>query len=114
MERYLAYILNLVAEGNTASLQPLYGVTGTRDTTERIVDTLPGYRGMGPVRTGTRAWTASADPDASVAAASAPTTACLFSLRIIFTLQLHKPAFGDDVGRPRRGTKVSFASTRRV
>jgi GH15 family glucan-1,4-alpha-glucosidase len=55
MERYLAYILNLVAEGDAASLQPLYGVTGARDLTERVVDTLPGYRGMGPVRTGNAA-----------------------------------------------------------
>ena len=55
MERYLAYILNLVAEGDAALLQPLYGVTGARDVTERIVDTLPGYRGMGPVRAGNAA-----------------------------------------------------------
>ena len=55
MERYLAYILNLVAEADAASLQPLYGVTGTRDAAERIVDTLPGYRGMGPVRAGNAA-----------------------------------------------------------
>jgi len=55
MERYLTYILNLVAEGDAASLQPLYGVTGARDVTERIVETLPGYRGMGPVRAGNAA-----------------------------------------------------------
>jgi len=55
MERYLAYILNLVAEGDATSLQPLYGITGTRDVTERIVHTLPGYRGMGPVRAGNAA-----------------------------------------------------------
>ena len=55
MERYLAYILNLIAEGDAASLQPLYGVTGARDVAERIVDSLPGYRGMGPVRAGNAA-----------------------------------------------------------
>ena len=55
MERYLAYILNLVAEGDAALLQPLYGVTGARDVAERIVETLPGYRGMGPVRAGNAA-----------------------------------------------------------
>jgi GH15 family glucan-1,4-alpha-glucosidase len=55
MERYLSYILNLIAEGDAASLQPLYGVTGARDATERIIDTLPGYRGMGPVRAGNAA-----------------------------------------------------------
>jgi GH15 family glucan-1,4-alpha-glucosidase len=55
MERYLAYILNLVAEGDAGSLQPLYGVTGARDVAERLVETLPGYRGMGPVRAGNAA-----------------------------------------------------------
>ena len=55
MERYLGYILNLVADGDATSLQPLYSVTGTGDLTERIVDTLPGYRGMGPVRAGNAA-----------------------------------------------------------
>ena len=55
MERYLAYILNLVGEGDPASLQPLYGVTGNRDVAERGVETLPGYRGMGPVRAGNAA-----------------------------------------------------------
>src|SRR6185436_9367410 len=55
MERYLAYILNLVAEGDAGALQPLYGVTGARDVTERLVATLPGYRGMGPVRAGNAA-----------------------------------------------------------
>jgi GH15 family glucan-1,4-alpha-glucosidase len=55
MERYLAYILNIVAEGDAASLQPLYGITGRRDIPERVVNSLPGYRGMGPVRAGNAA-----------------------------------------------------------
>jgi GH15 family glucan-1,4-alpha-glucosidase len=55
MERYLAYILNIVADGDVASLQPLYGVTGAREAAERDVPTLPGYRGMGPVRAGNAA-----------------------------------------------------------
>ena len=56
MERYLAYILNLVGDGDEGALQPLYGVTGRRDLEESIVETLPGYRGMGPVRIGNAAY----------------------------------------------------------
>jgi GH15 family glucan-1,4-alpha-glucosidase len=56
MERYLGYILNIVADGNAALLQPLYGITGHRSVEERIVDSLPGYRGMGPVRVGNEAF----------------------------------------------------------
>src|SRR5262249_50100182 len=55
MERYLAYILNIAAEGDVDALQPLYGVTGRRDLEERVIDALPGYRGMGPVRAGNAA-----------------------------------------------------------
>src|SRR5213076_137538 len=58
MERYLAYILNIVADGNAppALLQPLYGITGHTSVEERIVESLPGYRGMGPVRVGNEAF----------------------------------------------------------
>ena len=37
-------------------LQPVYGIKFERDLTERTVDNLPGYRGMGPVRVGNAAW----------------------------------------------------------
>jgi GH15 family glucan-1,4-alpha-glucosidase len=56
MERYLGYILNIVADGSAAALQPLYGITGHRSTEEQVVDSLPGYRGMGPVRVGNDAY----------------------------------------------------------
>ena len=56
MERYLAYILNIVADGNAGALQPLYGITGQPGAEERLVDSLPGYRGMGPVRVGNDAY----------------------------------------------------------
>jgi len=56
MERYLSYILNIVADGTAGTLQPLYGITGHRSTEERVVDSLPGYRGMGPVRVGNDAY----------------------------------------------------------
>jgi GH15 family glucan-1,4-alpha-glucosidase len=54
MERYLGYILNVVAGAN-GRLQPVYGVNGLPVPEERIVDSLPGYRGMGPVRIGNQA-----------------------------------------------------------
>ena len=56
MERYLSYILNIVADEDAAVLQPLYGITGHSSVEERIVESLPGYRGMGPVRVGNEAF----------------------------------------------------------
>ncbi|MEW6691021.1 MAG: glycoside hydrolase family 15 protein, partial [Pseudomonadota bacterium] len=54
MERYLGYIINIAARGDGA-LQPVYGVSGTPELEERVLDSLPGYRGMGPVRVGNQA-----------------------------------------------------------
>ena len=55
MEAYLRYLVNVTFEnGNT--LQPVYGISGTAELTERIVDSLAGYRGMGPVRVGNEAY----------------------------------------------------------
>ncbi len=57
MEGYLRYIVNLVVEqGGSGELQPVYGISGTADLEERIVDSLPGYRRMGPVRVGNQAY----------------------------------------------------------
>jgi GH15 family glucan-1,4-alpha-glucosidase len=56
MERYMGYILNIVADGNAVALQPLYGITGHRSAEERVVESLPGYRDMGPVRVGNEAY----------------------------------------------------------
>jgi GH15 family glucan-1,4-alpha-glucosidase len=55
MERYLAYILNVVAAGADARLQPVYGITGHPVPDERDVPALSGYLGMGPVRVGNQA-----------------------------------------------------------
>jgi GH15 family glucan-1,4-alpha-glucosidase len=54
MERYLGYIINVAARGG-GRLQPVYSVSGRSEISERVVDTLPGYRGMGPVRVGNQA-----------------------------------------------------------
>ncbi|MGI9343417.1 MAG: glycoside hydrolase family 15 protein [Gammaproteobacteria bacterium] len=55
MSAYLRYILN-VSYDSIESLQPVYSITGTADLTERQVESLPGYRGMGPVRVGNQAF----------------------------------------------------------
>src|SRR5258708_19483035 len=55
MERYLSFILNIVAEGTDRRLDPVYTVTGHRLPPERVVESLPGYRGIGPVRVGNEA-----------------------------------------------------------
>ncbi|MFQ5635483.1 MAG: glycoside hydrolase family 15 protein [Gammaproteobacteria bacterium] len=55
MGAYLRYILN-VSYDFVESLQPVYSITGRSDLTERQVDSLAGYRGMGPVRVGNQAF----------------------------------------------------------
>ncbi|RMF97858.1 MAG: glycoside hydrolase family 15 protein [Gammaproteobacteria bacterium] len=55
MEAYLRYILNVSLEAGD-TLQPVYGITGDAELPERIVDSLRGYRGMGPVRVGNAAY----------------------------------------------------------
>ena len=56
MERYLSYIMNIAAEAGDNELKPLYGISGRSETDESIVETLSGYRGMGPVRRGNQAF----------------------------------------------------------
>ena len=56
MERYLRYIINISAGAEDGTLQPVYGINGNRVLTETIIDSLPGYRGLGPVRAGNHAY----------------------------------------------------------
>lgn len=56
MERYLRYLVNVVAGTTGGYLQPVYGIDGRRNLEEREVVTLAGYRGMGPVRVGNQAY----------------------------------------------------------
>ncbi len=56
MEAYLRYILDVVSAAEGGRLRPVYGIGGESDLSERIVDSLPGYRGMGPVRVGNQAY----------------------------------------------------------
>ena len=56
MERYLDYIINVAAGSDGARLQPVYRINGSAQMEERTVDSLPGYRGLGPVRVGNQAY----------------------------------------------------------
>ena len=56
MERYLGYLANISAAAPGGRLQPVYGIDGKARLEEQIVETLPGYRGMGPVRRGNQAF----------------------------------------------------------
>jgi GH15 family glucan-1,4-alpha-glucosidase len=56
MERYLGYIVNLAAGVADRALQPVYRINGDAALVEEIVPSLPGYRGMGPVRNGNDAF----------------------------------------------------------
>ena len=56
MEAFLGYLDDLVARQGKAPLQPVYGITGERDLSERTVETLAGVEGMGPVRVGNLAY----------------------------------------------------------
>jgi GH15 family glucan-1,4-alpha-glucosidase len=54
MEEYLRYIFNIAA--GRSELAPVYGIHFQAALDERQVESLAGYRGMGPVRAGNDAW----------------------------------------------------------
>ncbi len=56
MERFLGYVVNLIANSRDGILQPVYGVSGRERLDEHIVSSLPGFRGIGPVRVGNQAF----------------------------------------------------------
>jgi len=55
MENYLGYLRDIMDAAGGGHIQPVYGVGFEPILTERIVDSLAGYRGMGPVRVGNQA-----------------------------------------------------------
>ena len=55
MEDHIHYITNIVAAGG-GRLQPVYGIALEPDLAESTVESLAGYRGMGPVRRGNQAF----------------------------------------------------------
>ncbi len=56
MEEYLSYITNIVATSEDGYLQPVFGITLEKRLDEIEVNSLAGYRGMGPVRLGNDAY----------------------------------------------------------
>lgn len=56
LEGYLEYLRNIVDNAKGGHIQPLYGVGGEAQLTERTEPGLTGYRGMGPVRAGNQAY----------------------------------------------------------
>lgn len=56
LEKYLAYLRNIVDDAEGGAIQPLYAVSGAREIIEWEAPDLPGYRGMGPVRVGNAAY----------------------------------------------------------
>lgn len=56
MENYFRWLMNVVGGADGGHIQPVYGVGLEADLSERLVTSLPGYRGMGPVRAGNQAF----------------------------------------------------------
>ena len=56
MENYFRWLMNVVSSAEGGRLQPVYSVARADDLAERKITSLPGYRGMGPVRAGNQAY----------------------------------------------------------
>jgi len=56
MEGFLHFVDHIVARGDDAGVQPLYGLSGDAQLPERVEPALEGYLGMGPVRVGNQAF----------------------------------------------------------
>jgi GH15 family glucan-1,4-alpha-glucosidase len=56
MEEHIRYVFNLIANEQDKEIGPVFGITFERELPERQVDSLSGYRSMGPVRIGNDAW----------------------------------------------------------
>jgi GH15 family glucan-1,4-alpha-glucosidase len=55
MEEYLRWLNNIVVKTAGGHIQPLFGIGREEKLPEEIMEHLPGYRGMGPVRVGNQA-----------------------------------------------------------
>ncbi|MEJ7930405.1 glycoside hydrolase family 15 protein [Ramlibacter sp. AN1015] len=55
MEDYLRWLNNVVVRSRGGHIQPLYGIGQEAHLSESVLEHLPGYRGMGPVRVGNQA-----------------------------------------------------------
>jgi len=56
MEGYMRYVIDIAGDADGHPLQPVYGISAGHSLEEEIIETLPGYRGMGPVRVGNQAY----------------------------------------------------------
>jgi GH15 family glucan-1,4-alpha-glucosidase len=56
LEKYLAYLRNIIDNAQGGQIQPLYSVMGVAELSETTASSLAGYRGMGPVRRGNAAY----------------------------------------------------------
>lgn len=56
LEKYLAYLRNIIDQSRGGQVQPLYSVMGATELHEFEAENLVGYRGMGPVRVGNAAY----------------------------------------------------------
>jgi GH15 family glucan-1,4-alpha-glucosidase len=56
MEEYIRFVFNLIAAEQDSEIGPVFGITFEHELTERLVPSLAGYRGMGPVRVGNDAY----------------------------------------------------------
>jgi len=55
MENYFGWIMDVIADAKGGHIQPVFGIGRETEIVERVVETLQGYRGMGPVRVGNQA-----------------------------------------------------------
>lgn len=55
IERYVEFVMRIVDAAQGASLEPMYDIAGRQVPDEHEAPSLPGYRGMGPVRIGNQA-----------------------------------------------------------
>ena len=56
MEEYIRYVFNLIAADDDREIGPVFGILFEHELPETQVESLAGYRGMGPVRVGNDAW----------------------------------------------------------
>ncbi|MHC1478915.1 glycoside hydrolase family 15 protein [Frateuria aurantia] len=56
MEKYISYVFNLLVQDDDDEVGPVFGISFESGLTETQLDSLAGYRGMGPVRIGNDAW----------------------------------------------------------
>lgn len=57
MEKFIQYLHNIAVTEAGAELQPVYGIGGERNLSERELPWLKGFKGIGPVRIGNAAYT---------------------------------------------------------